>query len=102
MAPHCPLGALAFASCVQVAACTPNVVLQEMSIGIHYNTGGYDLTSYVTDPTVFDVADGMLTIPERPGLGVEIDEAQVREISRAAPRWRNPVWRHRDGSVAEW
>jgi galactonate dehydratase len=102
VAPHCPLGALAFAACVQVGACTPNVVLQEMSIGIHYNTDGFDLTSYVRDPSIFRVQDGLLAIPEGPGLGVEIDEAQVREISKSAPKWRNPVWRHRDGSIAEW
>ena len=102
VAPHCPLGALAFASCVQLGACTPNVVLQEMSLGIHYNTDGFDLTSYVKDTSVFDVTDGMLKIPEGPGLGVEIDEDMVRDVSKTAPRWRNPVWRHPDGSVAEW
>jgi galactonate dehydratase len=26
----------------------------------------------------------------------------VIEASRAASDWRNPVWRHADGSVAEW
>ena len=102
VAPHCPLGALAFASCVQVAACTPNVVLQEMSIGIHYNTGGYDLTSYVADASAFAVVDGFVTVPEGPGLGIEIDEAEVRRISATAPRWRNPVWRRPDGAIAEW
>jgi galactonate dehydratase len=56
----------------------------------------------VRDTSIFDVSDGLLKIPEGPGLGVEIDEAQVREVSRSAPRWRNPVWRHPDGSVAEW
>jgi galactonate dehydratase len=101
VAPHCPLGALAFMSCIQVAACTPNVVLQEMSIGIHYNVG-YDLTAYVKDAGVFTVTDGMVAVPEGPGLGVEIDEAAVREISKEAPRWRNPLWRRPDGSIAEW
>jgi galactonate dehydratase len=101
VAPHCPLGALAFMSCLQVAASTPNVVLQEMSIGIHYNVG-YDLTAYVKDTSIFEVTDGMVKVPEGPGLGVEIDEQMVREISKDAPRWRNPVWRRPDGSIAEW
>jgi galactonate dehydratase len=26
----------------------------------------------------------------------------VIAASREAPDWRNPVWRHADGSVAEW
>ena len=36
------------------------------------------------------------------GLGIEVDEYYV--IARAAEghRWRNPLWRHADGSVAEW
>lgn len=101
VAPHCPLGALAFMSCLQLAACSPNVVLQEMSIGIHYNVG-YDLTAYVKDTTIFAVADGMVAVPEGPGLGVEVDEAMVREVSKDAPRWRNPLWRRPDGAIAEW
>ena len=40
VAPHCPLGPLALAACLQIAACTPNVAIQEMSLGIHYNVGG--------------------------------------------------------------
>ncbi|MBJ4276950.1 galactonate dehydratase, partial [Salmonella enterica subsp. enterica serovar Rissen] len=26
----------------------------------------------------------------------------VIELSKSAPDWRNPLWRHADGSVAEW
>jgi galactonate dehydratase len=102
VAPHCPLGPLALAACFQVAACTPNVVLQEMSVGIHYNTGGYDLASYAKDKSVFDVAEGFVNVPTGPGLGVEVDEDMIREVSKSAPRWRNPIWRNPDGSVAEW
>ena len=46
--------------------------------------------------------DGHLPIPEGPGLGVEIDEAKVRAVAAQRHRWRNPVWRHADGSFAEW
>ncbi|WP_305797882.1 hypothetical protein, partial [Salmonella enterica] len=28
--------------------------------------------------------------------------ARVIELSKSAPDWRNPLWRHADGSVAEW
>lgn len=38
----------------------------------------------------------------KPGLGVEIDETRVIELSKNAPDWRNPLWRYEDGSVAEW
>ena len=101
VAPHCPLGPLALASCLQLAACTPNVAIQEMSFGIHYNVG-HDLLSFVTDPEVLTPVDGHLPIPRKPGLGVTIDEAGVREIDKDRHRWRNPVWRLKDGSFAEW
>ena len=77
VAPHCPLGPLALAACLQLAASTPNVILQEMSLGIHYNQG-HDLFSFTTDAAVLTPVDGHLVIPAGPGLGVEIDEAAVR------------------------
>ncbi len=101
VAPHCPLGPLALASCLQLAACTPNVAIQEMSLGIHYNVG-HDLLSFVSDPEVLTPVDGYLPVPEKPGLGVTIDEAGVREAHKDRHRWRNPVWRLPDGSFAEW
>ena len=101
VAPHCPLGPLALASCLQLAATAPNVVLQEMSLGIHYNVG-HDLLSFVTDKAVLWPVDGFLPIPTGPGLGIEIDEAAVREEHRTPHRWRNPIWRYRDGRFAEW
>jgi galactonate dehydratase len=101
VAPHCPLGPLALASCLQLAACTPNVAIQEMSLGIHYNVG-HDLLSFVTDPEVLSPVDGHLPIPEKPGLGVTIDEAGVREAHKDRHRWRNPIFRLPDGSFAEW
>jgi galactonate dehydratase len=101
VAPHCPLGPLALAACLQLAGCTPNVVLQEMSLGIHYNQG-HDLLSFVLNPEVLTPVDGHLAIPAGPGLGVEIDEAAVRAADSDRHRWRNPIWRSADGSFAEW
>ena len=101
VAPHCPLGPLALASCLQLAACTPNVVLQEMSLGIHYNEG-HDLLTFCTNPDALTPSGGYLSIPRGPGLGIDIDEAAVRGAHEQRHRWRNPVWRHEDGSFAEW
>ena len=101
VAPHCPLGPLALAACLQLGACTPNVAIQEMSLGIHYNVG-HDLLYFVTDPEVLSPVDGYLPVPQKPGLGVTINEDAVREAHRDRHRWRNPVWRLQDGSFAEW
>ena len=56
VAPHCPLGPLALASCLQVAASTPNVVLQEMSLGMHYNKCT-DLHHYMLNSDVLTPQD---------------------------------------------
>ena len=101
VAPHCPLGPLALASCLQLAACTPNVAIQEMSLGIHYNVG-HDLLNFITDPEVLTPVDGHLPIPVKPGLGVTVNEAAVRDADRHRHRWRNPIWRLNDGGFAEW
>ena len=101
VAPHCPLGPLALAACLQLAACTPNVAIQEMSLGIHYNVG-HDLLNFVTNKEALSPVDGFLPIPAGPGLGVDIDEAAVREVARDRHHWRNPIWRQADGSFAEW
>lgn len=100
IAPHCPLGPIALAACLQIDAVSYNAVIQEQSLGIHYNTGA-DLLDYVTN-SPFQYTDGHLVIPTGPGLGLELDESLIAERSVSAPDWRAPIWRHKDGSVAEW
>lgn len=100
-APHCPLGPIALAACLQVDATCHNAFIQEQSLGIHYNQGS-DLLDYLADKTVFQYKDGYVDIPSKPGLGIEINEAHVRKMAEEGHNWRNPVWRHTDGSVAEW
>jgi galactonate dehydratase len=101
LAPHCPLGPIALAACLQVDATSHNAFIQEQSLGIHYNEGS-DLLDYIKDKSVFDYKDGYVAIPHGPGLGIEIDEDYVREKAKEGHNWKNPVWRHKDGSIAEW
>ncbi|NGZ87840.1 galactonate dehydratase [Duganella aceris] len=101
LAPHCPLGPVALAACLQVDFVSYNAVLQEQSMGIHYNRGG-ELLDYVINKEDFKITDGYIKPLTKPGLGVEVDEERVIAASKNAPDWRNPVWRHADGSVAEW
>lgn len=101
LAPHCPLGPIALAACLQVDAVSYNAFIQEQSLGIHYNAGS-DLLDYLTDKTVFQYSDGFVEMPTGPGLGISINEEKVRELAQTGHRWRNPIWRHPDGSVAEW
>ena len=44
----------------------------------------------------------LLELPKLPGIGVEVNKELVIEENRTPHNWKNPVWRHADGSVAEW
>ena len=101
LALHCPLGPIALAANLQLDAVCYNAFIQEQSLGIHYNKDN-DLMDYVSNPEVFAYEDGMVAIPKGPGLGIEVNEDYVRERAAQGHRWRNPIWRHKDGSFAEW
>lgn len=101
VAPHCPLGPIALAACLQVDAVSHNVFIQEQSLGIHYNKGN-DLLDYIVDPAVFDYKDGFVQLPTGPGLGITINEEYVKKQAEIGHNWKNPVWRHKDGTIAEW
>jgi galactonate dehydratase len=101
LAPHCPLGPIALAACLQIDACTPNMLIQETSLNIHYNQNG-DLLDYLADPTVFAYSDGSIQVPQGPGLGITINEEAVRQAAKIGHDWSNPVWRTSDGTIAEW
>ena len=101
VAPHCPLGPIALAACLQMDACTPNAFIQEQSLGIHYNQGS-DLLDYLVDPKVFAYRDGTVDVLTKPGLGIEINEELVKEKAKTPHNWINPVWHNADGTPAEW
>lgn len=102
VAPHCPLGPLALAASLQIDFSCANVLIQEQSVGIHYNRGSNELFDYVSNPEVFAFHDGYIAKPTGPGLGVIVDEDAVRAAARTGHTWRTPVWYRKDGSPAEW
>jgi len=101
LAPHCPLGPIALSACLNVDATSYNAVIQEQSMGIHYNVGK-SVLDYVNNKEDFTFTDGFVQLPRLPGLGVDIHEALVEEENKTPHNWKNPVWHHADGSVAEW
>jgi galactonate dehydratase len=101
LAPHCPLGPIALAACLQVDFATPNFLIQEQSLAMHYNQGG-DLLDYLLDRSAIAVQQGHAHRTDRPGLGIDVDEPAVRRAAEVYPGWRTPLWRHADGSLAEW
>lgn len=101
LAPHCPLGPISFASALQVDFSCINAVIQETSMGIHYNDSA-DLLDYLLNPEIFTIKNGYVDIPRLPGLGILIDEEKVRSAAAIGHNWRNPVWHNEDDSITEW
>jgi galactonate dehydratase len=106
VAPHCPLGPLALAACLQLDLAVPNTLLQEHALGLHTEScgrvDGVDALRYLADPGILHAVDGHVPCSDKPGLGVVVDEAAVRHAAESPHAWRSPVWFHDDGSFAEW
>lgn len=101
IAPHCPLGPLALASCLTIGFTAQNHLIQEMSLGIHYNKG-LELYDYLDDPSDLKIKDGYIEKFMKPGLGVSVSEKAVRKADKAGHKWRAPLWFHDDGAFQEW
>lgn len=101
VAPHAPYGPIALAATLQVDTCTPNVFIQEQSLGIHYNKG-FDLLDFVENQEIFHYKDGFVNIPTEPGLGIKLNEDLIEEVSQEKLEWTNPSWKNYDGTIAEW
>jgi galactonate dehydratase len=111
---------IALAACLQIGLCTPNHMIQEMSmgatislsihlymltiLGMHYNTeaGDHDLHSYVLNPEIFKVKDGYLDTFTGPGLGIEVDEEAVRRVAANTEPWPLQGFVGVDGGLREW
>jgi galactonate dehydratase len=78
---HCPLSPLALAASVQLDANLPNFLVQEHNEVNDWREGGrtYIGRGYLANPFELD-ADGCVAVPDGPGLGVELDEAGMRDV----------------------
>ena len=101
LAPHCPLGPISLSSCLQIDATCHNAIIQEQSLGIHYNIG-CDILDYIDNKEIFAFQNGFFEFSQESGLGLQINENKVRHASQVGHDWKNPIWRHQDGSIAEW
>lgn len=102
LAPHCPLSVIAFASCLHVDAACGNSVFQEQSIGVHDSTRSNPSMQWIKNPEVFAYKDGYVSIPQSPGLGIEVDEELVAQADKEPHDWKNPLWETHDGTPIEW
>jgi galactonate dehydratase len=75
IAPHQSGGPVATAVCLQLAACLPNFLIQE-----HFDPFNEPWTrSLVSWVPELDTATGQLSLPDAPGLGVDLDLAVARD-----------------------
>lgn len=96
VAPHNPLGPISLAACLQLDACIPNFLVQEHP----GNPDDSDLgEGYITEP--FIIEDGYIKTPQKPGLGIELDEAALRDKIYDG-KWTTPRQYYEDGSNADW
>lgn len=68
--PHNPSGPVANAATLQLAACVPNFVILEMMMT------DVPFRAEVCDEKL-TMRDGKMLIPDRPGIGVDLDEAEL-------------------------
>ena len=86
LAIHCPLSPMALAASIQVDACTPNFLVQEHNeVNDSRPTSGPHAgktvigAGFFKDPYVLD-GEGFVTVPEGPGLGIELDHEGFEKI----------------------
>lgn len=93
VAPHNPNGPVATAATIHFAAATPNWIIQEaITSDVPWRN------DVVINPV--EVVDGYVAIPDRPGLGIDIDEQEAAKHPfkpEAMQRYFHP-----DGAVADW
>ena len=65
--PHNPLSPISTAACIQLDACIPNFALQEYT-----GEAAPPKSDLLVKP--LELIDGYLTVPDEPGLGIELDE----------------------------
>lgn len=94
VAPHQAQGPVATAMCLQLGACTPNLYVQEL-----FDEFNVDWERRVASPPV-EVVNGYITIPDRPGLGIEVDFAELErhpyQVQNFLPLFA-PGWERRVG-----
>ena len=95
LAPHCVTTDLGMTASLHVSASIPLFLIHEYYPSI--SPKGLVRKNWTVD------ADGFASLPEGPGLGCEIDEARLDELSKAPHKAEWPTrGRYPDGSIADY
>ena len=102
LAPHNPYGPVSTAACIQVDFAAPNFVIQEIVDPEDIP----EAMTFVKEP--LPIVDGYILPPNKPGIGVEVDEAACakRQPDFSVDKVREQIaWFrefHPDGGIADW
>lgn len=91
--PHCAIGPVAFAACMQVDAVVPNFLVQEQ---VDEGLGEGLLAA------PWQVVDGHIALPTQPGLGFDLIEAEAEKTIEYTEELGGEYCYENDGSVADW
>ena len=98
LAPHCTTSPLGATASLSVAASIPLLLIHETAPGaLQWGE------QFMNRPWKVDVKTGYATLPEGPGLGIQIDLDKMAKIA-ADPKykWRWPGAKLADGSIADY
>ncbi|MDX1744692.1 MAG: mandelate racemase/muconate lactonizing enzyme family protein [Halobacteriales archaeon] len=95
--PHNPLSPVTTAASLQLAASIPNFAIQEYP----FRPGRGEAPGHELVNETFDRDGGFLAIPDRPGIGVTLDEGAIADAEEAyvPPAFETRL--HEDGSVVD-
>ena len=91
--PHCAIGPIALAACMNVDAAVPNFLIQE-------TTGPQQLEGAIQ--LGWKLKDGYMELSKVPGLGVEVDETEISKMAEYTEELGGEHFFDDDGSVADW
>jgi galactonate dehydratase len=91
----CSVGPIAYAAATQLSHHLPNAV-QQPTVAERY------VDTYVDNVEDLRPTNGRVSMSEKPGLGIDIDEDGVRDHAGQGTDWRTPIRRYDDGSIVEW
>jgi galactonate dehydratase len=97
VAPHCTMSYLGLTASIHAVAAIPNFMIQEGYTDGHIMPDGVAIKNWELDK------DGYASLPQGPGLGVEIDEAKMAEVA-ADPKkkFKWPTPKTPDGAVSDY
>ena len=97
LAPHCTANYLGIAASFHVVATIPFFLIHEF----YPDNGGFQSGKIVRMNFKLD-DDGYVSLPEGPGLGVEVDEKLLLEEAKKPQTYKWPGAKLKDGSVADY